>query len=217
VDLAFLAAMLRKLVLVAVVAGLAMATGCDHSAMVRRPESPKLDAAYTTMWVDDLHREVQDGDLILRRGYAVLSDVITLATSGPDMSHASIYDAVNDKIIDAVDGGVREVTPAQFVGAAHHWMIVRPRGLSAAQRRVAVLRARSVLGTPFDYSGFVGIDNPDRFYCSELVAWAYGALDDLFAGEILVPPGELLAMGPVIYDSGDRGAAPLMNVTPYWQ
>ena len=131
------------------------------------------------------------------------------------MSHAAIYDAATDHFIDAVSSGVREVTAEQFLGASHRWMIIRPN-LPAAERHAAVARARAALGTGFDFSGFVGLDNADRFYCSELVAWALGVRDTVFADDILVTPAELAQVGPTIYASADRGELPTAQVDPYW-
>jgi len=208
--------MRTSLFVAAALAAVSLTTACNHSAVVKRPTDAKLDAAYTTMWVRDLHAHVQDGDIVLRRGYAVLSDIILLVTPGAPMSHAAIYDAATDHFIDAVSSGVREVTAEQFLGASHRWMIVRPN-LPAAERHAAVARARASLGTGFDFSGFVGLDNADRFYCSELVAWALGVRDTVYADDILVTPAELEEVGPTIYASADRGDLPTAQVDPYWQ
>ncbi|MEZ4403868.1 MAG: YiiX/YebB-like N1pC/P60 family cysteine hydrolase [Kofleriaceae bacterium] len=198
-------------------AALATSTACNHSMVVSRPADHKLDDAYTTMWVKDLRANAQDGDLVLRRGYAVLSDVIVTVTGGPAMSHAAIYDGETGTLIDAVSSGVREVPADRFINASHHWMIIRPANRSAAERRAAVLRARGAIGTGFDFTGFVGLDDPDRFYCSELVAWALDVRDDVFLEDVLVAPGELTAVGPVVFDSGERGGRPTAQVDPYWQ
>lgn len=192
------------------------ASGCSRSLVVARPEEKKLDDAYSTLFTEESLRNVQDGDIILRRGYAVLSDLITFVTIGPKVSHAGIYDAETGTIIEAVDGGVTERTVPAYVGGSHRVVIVRPR-LSRAEKRAAVVQARAAIGMPFDYSGFVGLDDPSRFYCSELVAWAYHATDRGFDGGTLIAPGELAAFGEIVYDSGDRGERPLMAVSPYWR
>ena len=61
------------------------------------------------------------------------------------------------------------------------------------------------------------LDNADRFYCSELVAWALGVRDTVYADDILVTPAELEEVGPTIYASADRGDLPTAQVDPYWQ
>lgn len=189
-----------------------LGAGCSHSMIVARPDDPQLDTAYSEMFIADLERNAQEGDIILRRGYAVLSDVITLVTPGPDMSHAAIYDAQTKTVIEAVDGGVRENNLRAYASGAHRVMIVRPSGLRWTERRAAVDKARSAIGTPFDYAGFVGLDDPDRFYCSELVAWAIDARGRGMHVPFLIAPGQLVNYGDTVYDSGERGAAPLVAV-----
>ena len=202
--------------LIALAVALAGAAGCSHSLMVERPKEKKLDEAYSELFTEESMRNVQDGDIVLRRGYAVLSDVITFVTIGPKVSHAGIYDATSGTIIEAVDGGVTERTVPSYVGGSHRVVIVRPR-LSAVEKRAAVVQARASIGTPFDYTGFIGLDNPERFYCSELVVWAYRAKERGFDGGSLVAPGELATFGDIVYDSGDRGSRPLVSVAPYWR
>jgi uncharacterized protein YycO len=164
-------------------------TGCHHSLMVERPAEKKLDDAYRELFIEESLRTVQDGDIVLRRGYAVLSDIITFVTIGPKVSHAGIYDATSGTIIEAVDGGVTERTLSDYVSSSHRVVIVRPR-VSAVEKRAAVVQARATIGTPFDYTGFVGLDNPERFYCSELVVWAYRAKERGFDGGGLVAPAQ---------------------------
>jgi hypothetical protein len=195
---------------------LVMSAGCSRSLMVARPEDKRLDAAYSELFTEESLRNVQDGDIVLRRGYAVLSDIITFVTIGPSVSHAGIYDATTGTIIEALDGGVGERSLPAYVGGSHRVVIVRPK-VSKAERRAAVMRARAAIGTPFDYSGFIGLDDPQRFYCSELVVWAYGADQRGFDGGTLVAPGELAVFGDIVYDSGDRGSRPLVAVHPYWR
>lgn len=201
--------MMRSMFLAAALVLSATATGCSHSMVVSRPADKQLDEAYTVQFSDDLATEAQDGDIVLRRGYAVLSDMITLLTAGPDMSHAAIYDAQTRTVIEAVDGGVKETNLHDFVSGAHRVMIVRPTDLRWTERRAAVEKARSAIGTPFDYSGFVGLDDPNRFYCSELVVWAIDARGRGLAVSRLVAPGALVKYGATVYDSGERGEAPL--------
>lgn len=194
----------------------ALAASCSHSAVVARPKEKKLDLAYDALFLSEVQGSVGDGDIVLRRGYAVLSDLITLVTPGMQMSHAALYDATSGKVIEAVDGGIREHPLDQYVRGSHRLVIVRPK-VSADERRAAVLQARAVIGTGFDYMGFVGIDDPERFYCSELVAWAYKAKERGLRGGDVIAPGELVSLGDIVYDSGERGARPLAAVTPYWK
>lgn len=192
-----------------------LASACSRSLLVARPQERRLDEAYAHLFTREAAHTVRDGDIVLRRGYAVLSDVITLVTGGPDVSHAGIFDATTGTVIEAVDSGVTERALTDFVSGSHRVVIIRPP-LSERERRAAVERARAEIGTGFDFSGFVGIDDPERFYCSELVAWAYHAEELGLETRGLVAPGDLVALGTAVYDSGERGTRPLVDVTPYW-
>jgi hypothetical protein len=204
----FTALRLAWAVLVATVASAANGCASMHSFVVDRPKDPRIDTAYTAIWTDEIERDGQDGDIVLRRGYAALSDVIAFVSvdSGGDdadnLTHAAVYDAHARTVIEAVNPEVREVPLADFVRSSHRVVLLRPN-LSAAARRRVVKRARSQVGAGFDYSGFVGVDDPERFYCSELVAWALSTEMDVHAGN-LVEPSELLGYGTVLFDSGPR-------------
>ena len=204
---------MNRLVLVAVALVIA-ASGCHEpkSLLVNRPESSGVDAAVTAMWSHEIHAVAQDGDWILSRSYYMLADVIAKTTPGIDLSHASIYDAKRDTVIEAVGSGVREIPLAQLVQRNHYLMVVRPSGMTAAERAHAVERARSRLGAEFDKAGMFGFDNPDKLYCSELVWWA--SQTELRSGDHqrVVTPNDLLEYGEVVYWSGQRTDAQVMEL-----
>lgn len=193
-----------RFALVAVVA--ALFTGCaePHSVMVKRPQDKNLDSAITAMWSHEIHNVAQDGDWILTRSYYMVADGISVMTRGEDLSHASIYDAQKDTIIEAVGDGVREIPLSELIQRNHYVIVVRPRAMSAAERRHSVNRARSRIGTPFDTAGLFGIDQKDAVYCSELVWWA--AQGELRTGDehTVITPSELMKYGEVVYWSGKR-------------
>src|SRR5690606_26490857 len=142
---------MNRLVVAAAVL-VAFATGCHepHSVLVKRPERPDVDAAVTATWSHEIHAVAQDGDWILSRSYYMLADAIAKTTPGIDLSHASIYGAKRDTVIEAVGSGVREIPLSQLVQRNHYLIVVRPTGMTAAQRAHAVERARSRLGAEFD-------------------------------------------------------------------
>jgi cell wall-associated NlpC family hydrolase len=179
-------------------------TGCAmHSTAVHRPQNRAVDAALTVSWTDAVESRAQSGDLVFRRGYAAISDVISFVSEGDDLTHVAVIDAERGTVIEAVEGGVREVPLARFVDGAHRVVLVRPAHIDAAARRRVLERARSQVGAPYDYSGFIGIDTPGKFYCTELAAWAIAQEQETHFGA-LVEPGELMALGTVLYDSGER-------------
>ena len=196
---------MNRLAVIAV-ALVAVAAGCAEpkSVLVKRPESKDVDAAVTAMWSHEIHGVAQDGDWILSRSYYMIADAISKTTGGVDLSHASIYDAKRDTIIEAVGNGVREIPLADLVQRNHYVIVVRPSNMTAAERARSVERARSRIGTPFDKAGLFGLDDPNKLYCSELVWWA--AQGELRTGEHhrVITPVELMQYGEVVYWSGQR-------------
>lgn len=204
---------MKRLVLLAALVATTSVAGCSepHSVMVKRPESPAVDTAVTAMWSHEIHKVAKDGDWILTRSYFMVADMISLATPGEDLSHASIYDAKRDTVIEAVGDGVREIPLSQLVQRNHYVIVVHPSGMTDAQRTRSVERARSRLGTPFDTRGMLGLDDPDKVYCSELVWWA--AQGELRTGDHhrVITPGDLMDYGEVVYWSGKRTDTQVMQ------
>lgn len=192
----------------------AIASGCAEpkSVLVKRPENKDVDAAVTAMWSHEIHQVAQDGDWILTRSYFMIADAISKATPGIDLSHASIYDAKRDTIIEAVNDGVREIPLAELVRRNHYVIVVRPHGMTAAQRARSVERARSRIGTPFDKAGLFGFDDRNKLYCSELVWWA--SQGELRTGDhhTVIAPSELLQYGEIVYWSGQRTDPQVMEL-----
>src|SRR4051812_6104426 len=184
------------LLLIALLLGSACAE--PASVMVHRPQSPNVDAAVTKMWAHEIHGIARDGDWILTRSYFALADVITLASPGIPLSHASIYDAEHDTVIEAVGDGVREIPLSQLVDRNHYIIVVRPDGMTADDQHRAVERARSQLGTPFDVRGMFGFDEADKFYCSELVWWASQGEQRTGEHFRVVRPSDLMHHGTMI-------------------
>jgi hypothetical protein len=174
------------------------------SFIVRRPERGVADRAVTAMWVRDVRRVARSGDWLLTRSYSMVGDVIALATSGANLSHASVYDAERGTVIEAIDPAVREVPLEHLVDRNHYVLVVRPSGQSAEAGRAAVARARTAVGAEFDFMGMLGAGSDGRFYCSELVAWASRSA---LATEWVVVPSDLLDGGTVVYFSGRRDDA----------
>jgi len=190
-----------------VLAALAAVTGCAHepkSFVVTRPDDQAADAAVTKLWAQEIHRVARDGDWLLSRSYYAMADAITVTTLGEDVSHASIYDAKHDTIIESIGSGVREIPLADLVARNHFMIIVRPTGMTAADQAEALDRARSKVGAKYDIGGMFGVDAPEKFYCSELVYWASQTEARSGRRERVITPSDLMRYGEVIYWSGKR-------------
>lgn len=172
--------------------------------VVHRPDDHAADAAVTALWSQEIHAVARDGDWLLTRSYYVMGDVIAAATIGEDLSHASIYDAKHDTVIESVGSGVREIPLAELVARNHYVIVVRPTGMTAADQAEAIARARSKVGAPFDITGMFGVDTPEKFYCSELVYWASQTEARSGRHERIITPPDLMKYGEVIYWSGKR-------------
>jgi uncharacterized protein YycO len=181
----------------------AFAGACGGSVVHKRPKSEATNRAVTEMWSDEIKRVAQDGDWILTRSYSLVGDVITLTTAGESVSHSSMYDAERGMIIEAVRPAVRAVPLEDLLDRNRYAIVVRPSGTTAEERREALVRARGQVGTKFDLSGLVGLDNSARFYCSELVFWA-AKMDQQHDKTLVITPAELMEMGEVVYFSGSR-------------
>jgi hypothetical protein len=192
-----------------IVAALALLPGCAAGSLViEKPADQATNQAVTTLWAHDVRRTAQTGDWILSRSYSMTGDLISAATLGESLSHASIYDAERGTVIEALMPAVREVPLENLLARNHVVIVVRPTGLSQEQRLASVERARAQVGAGFDVGGMVGAGADDKFYCSELVLWA-SQLEGT-AGSV-VTPAELMQHGEVVYFSGQRSDPALIE------
>ena len=205
---------LSSLLVLAAVAA-APSSGCAHepkSVMVKRPDYKTADAAITKMWAAEIRKVARDGDWILTRSYYAVSDGIVVFTPGEDLSHASIFDAKHDTIIESIGSGVREMPLEQLVGRNHYVIVVRPTGMTAADEVEALARARGTIGAPYDIGGMFGLETPGKYYCSELVFWASQTEARSGRHETVVTPSDLMKYGEVIYWSGKRDDKQVMEL-----
>lgn len=181
------------------------AVACSRpSVLVKRPEDKQVDQAVTEMWSHEIRGVARDGDWILTRSYVLVADAISTVAPGEALSHASIYDAKHDTVIEAVSEGIREIPLSKLVGRNHYVIVVRPSNMTAAEQTEAVARARTKLGSEFDITGMFGLDHRDAYYCSELVYWASQTEARSGHRERVVTPSDLMKYGEVIYWSGKR-------------
>ena len=183
-------------------------SACAGSIVHKKPESPALNQATTDLWAKDIRRVAQSGDWILTRSYSKTGDAIVGVTSGESFSHAVVYDAERGTVIEAIRPDVREVPLEQLLKRNRYAVVVRPIDIDDAKRAATVSRARSKVGASFDYRGMLGLDDKDRFYCSELAAWA----SDIPDKPIIVTPADLYDRAEVVYISGARDDAEVQSL-----
>ena len=188
-----------------VVAVLLLIAGCSqHSLLIKPNKDPQVNTAVTALWAKDLRTHGRNGDWLLTRAYYATSDLIAKAAPGEDLSHASMYDADRGMVIESVASGVREIPIKDFLGRNHFVIVVRPSNMTAADGDAALARAKSKIGAAFDSTGMFGFNNPDRFYCSELVYWASETEARSGQHERIITPANLMKYGEVVYWSGKR-------------
>jgi hypothetical protein len=116
---------------------------------------------------------LESGDLVFETSSSAQSAAIQWA-SASRWSHVGIVDAEGGKpvVIEAL--GKVSRTPwdawSRRARRAGAYLVLRPHGLTAAQRQAAAEQARTFLGRPYDPRFGWG---DERIYCSELVVKAY--------------------------------------------
>ncbi len=178
----------------------ALLSACSGSLVHTKPASPEINDSITALWAKDIARVARSGDWILTRSYSKTGDAIVAVTLGESFSHVAIYDAERGTAIEAIRPVVREVPLASLLHRNRYAVIVRPVGATAKDGLAAVAKARSVLGAEFDHLGLIGLDDDERFYCSELIAWA----SEVPNTPLVVTPAHLFERGELIYLSGAR-------------
>ena len=157
-----------------------------------------------------IRSRLQHGDWLVVRGIHGPDNLVASATNMP-LSHAAIYDAINNKVLEADGTGVHTSTLEEFLGKSQRVLIIAPMWATPQTRGPAVERARGWLGKGYNYTGLLGIDSPDRFYCTQLAVDAYKEFIELKPGNPIPPvikPGQMYHWGRIIYDTGPINMPP---------
>jgi hypothetical protein len=186
------------------IATILAAAGCGGGSMkIHKPTDEATNRRVTAMWERDIRKVARSGDWLLTRSYSFTGDVITTAAGGEEVSHASIYDARTNTIIEARRPTVHEVPLENLLARNDLVILIRPHRNGGYQGTAAVDRARAAVGTEFDLRGMFGLgDDEQKFYCSELVYWA-SAMDPVNRPQVITP-ASLMDYGEVIYYGGRR-------------
>lgn len=144
------------------------------------------------------------GDWIVTRGVHVTDNLVAMATNTP-LSHAAIYDAANDTIIESEARGVHATPLLEFLAKSHRVLVMRPMWATDETREPAVARARDLIGSGYNYTGLVGLGLPGRYYCTELAVAAYEPFMENAPDNPIprvIKPGQMYHWGRIVYDSG---------------
>jgi uncharacterized protein YycO len=145
------------------------------------------------------------GDWLVARGIHETDNFIAGATNMP-LSHAAIYDADTDEVIEADGSGVHTTTLKDFLAKSQRVMAIVPIWADEQTRAAAIKRAKSKIGLNYNYTGLIGLDTPNSFYCTQLAIDAYKDAIDKNPPQNPLPhvvkPGQMYHWGRIIYDSG---------------
>jgi uncharacterized protein YycO len=116
----------------------------------------------------------------------------------------ALLDPERGQVIEAEGKGLHTTPLADFMKKAHRLILMRPMWATTPERqRAAVEKARALVGRPYDFTGLVGLNVADRYYCSELAVAVYAPhasrKDHLPA---VIPPADMHYWATVLWDSG---------------
>src|SRR6266581_3237136 len=173
----------------------AAATGACATNIVQRPPAEELRGAQTAAMLERVKALGRSGDWLVIRGYHNTDNLVAAATRSP-FSHAAVLDLGRDEVIEAEAQGVHASKLADFVHRAHRVLLIRPAWADAETGPAALEKARLLVGKKFDFLGTVGVDDPDRYYCTELAIAVYRPfMRDKVAFPLVIEPGHLYYWG----------------------
>jgi hypothetical protein len=182
-------------------AALVLGTACSRPITVARP-APEARAGRDRETLAQLRGLGRDGDWLVIRGYHATDNLVSLVTNAP-FSHAGVLDLELQRVLEADASGVHATPLAEFIAKAHRLLLVRPKWAGQGRGRDALLATRARLGRPYDFSGLVGLNHPERYYCSELAVAGYRPwVRKADHVPPVIPAHELYYWGTVLFDTG---------------
>ena len=170
--------------------------------VVEVPPEAGAKSARDAVTLAEIRALGRPGDWLVIRGYHASDNLVASITNKP-FSHAALLDHERDQAIEAEAQGVHTATLREFVAKSHRLLLIRPVWGDARSADEAVRKARSLVGRPYDFLGLIGLDVPDRYYCSEFVLEVYRPFirrDDVVQRP--VEPGQLHHYGRILFDNG---------------
>lgn len=179
---------------------LGLLAACNHPVVVQAPVDRSAREARA---LEAVRRLGQPGDWLVIRGYHATDHFVALATNAP-FSHVAVLDPEKDQVIEAEGKGLHTTPLPEFMKKAHRLILMRPQWATGPDRqRAAVEKARGFVGRAYDFSGLVGLNVPDRFYCSELAVAVYAPhasrKDHL---PPVLPPADMHFWATILWDGG---------------
>ena len=162
------------------------------------------------LFTEEILKKSENGYWLVVRGYKWTDHLVATATL-TDYSHAAIIDLKSKSVIEADATGIHETALEKFVNHSFKITLVKPLGYTKSRGDSAVASARNKLGKPYDFLGTVGVNDSERYYCSELVVSCYTNMKDSLKLPLVVKPSYLLEIGNTIYETPERKVKKLTN------
>ena len=183
-----------------------LGVGAFFTVYEGRPEPTPTgpDAAHLTAhWIDVVHRRAEQGYWIVVRGTHIGDQAVAAGSAGV-FTHAAVYDARADEVVEAVGSGVHAEPVEDLLAQSYRFQIIRPRDYDETEGVAAVARARSRIGYSYDWLGTLGLQSDRRFYCTELAVDAYRARERGWMPSGVIHPEHMVRYGALVFDSGPR-------------
>jgi hypothetical protein len=183
-----------------IVIGLVFAQGCAVKLVLEETQPLENN-------LEPVRAVIEHGDWLVIRGVSGPDNFIGSVTNMP-FSHASIYDAENDEVVEADSHGVHITPLSEYLESASRVWVLKPVWATPETRPLVVAKARSLVGSPYNYTGLLGLGLPDSYYCSELVVSVWKPyMNNGHSNPIprVISPGRLHHWGRVVYDSMEIG------------
>lgn len=185
---------------------LGLLSACNHPMVVHPPADR---AAREARALEAVRRLGQPGDWLVIRGYHATDNFVSVATNAP-FSHVAVLDPEKDQVIEAEGKGLHTTPLPEFMKKAHRLILMRSQWATTPERQqAAVAKARGYVGKGYDFAGLVGLNVPDRFYCSELAVAVYApyASRKDYLPPVL-PPADMHFWATILWDGGPVVAQP---------
>ncbi len=177
--------------------------GCLARTIVKKP-SVEAHQKQTNMIYQRIDSLAKSGDWLVTRGYHTSDNIVANATGVP-ISHAAVFDKENMLVIEADNAGIHKTPILDFIDKSYRVLIIRPRWQNESNALLALANAHSLVGKDYDFSGIIGINLNEKYYCSELAVHIY---KEWHRPKEKLPkvikPGELYLFGRILYDSLPR-------------
>ncbi len=171
----------------------ALLVGCGGPSAARRAE--------VSAWLKAIRERGRQGDWLVLAGTHAGDRVVSTATMS-ELTHAGILDLQRGEVVEAVSPQVRAVPMKRFIADAQRVQLIHPTRWSIEAGVSAVERARGKRGAGYDFLGTIGLPSQKRFYCTELVVWAYRIEVDRKGPHRVLHPRSMQRYGTVIFDTG---------------